>query len=278
VPSPSKNKSRHEERLQKIIARAGIASRRQAEQMIADGRVRVDGRVVTEMGVRCDPERSDVRVDGTRVRPQRERSYLLLNKPRGYLTTRRDPAGRATVMELLPRSLSKLFPVGRLDFNTSGVLLLTDDGDFALRVAHPRYGVPKTYLVSVRGELSERALLSLRRGVSIDGERLKVDSLEILEADAESRLRLVLHEGKNREIRRLFAALGLPVTRLHREKVGPVSDRGLPPGAYRGLTLREVRDLLSASAKLRRDLAEAGGEGGDATRSGSSARERQRAG
>ena len=215
--------------------------------MIAEGRVSVDGRVVTEMGVRCDPERSEVRVDGARVRPQRALSYVLLNKPRGYLTTRRDPGGRATVMELLPRSLSKLFPVGRLDFNTSGVLLLTDDGDFALRIAHPRYGVRKTYLVTVRGELSERALLSLRRGVSVDGERLKVDSVEILESGTRSRLRLVLHEGKNREIRRLFAALGLPLSGLHRERVGPLSDRGLPPGAYRSLTLREVRDLLEAT-------------------------------
>jgi pseudouridine synthase len=244
-PSPARGLG--EERLQKIIARAGIASRRRAEQMIAEGRVTVNHRVVTELGTRCDPNLSEVRVDGVPVRPRSPRRYLLLNKPRGYLTTRSDPGRRPTVMDLLPRSLKDTFPVGRLDFNTSGVLLLTDDGDFALRVAHPRYRVQKTYRATVRGEPDELTLAALRRGVSVDGERLKADSVTVLERGSESRLRVVLHEGKNRELHRLFAALGFPVLRLHREKVGAVSDRGLPLGAFRRLTAREVRQFLGAS-------------------------------
>jgi pseudouridine synthase len=257
-----------EERLQKIISRAGLASRRQAEQMIAHGRVRVDGEVVTKVGVKADPTKNDIRVDGVRVRAGRPRRYILLNKPSGYLTTRSDPGRRPTVMELLPISLRSLYPVGRLDMSTSGLLLLTDDGELAQRVAHPRYGVLKTYLATVRGVPDERALRRAQKGIWIEGERLRVASVEKLgtvvarsrsprgargakpkststSGPDKTHLRVVLTEGRNREILRLFKALGHPVLELHREKIGSLTARGLRSGAYRALTSREISRLLA---------------------------------
>lgn len=244
------------ERLQKIMSRAGIASRRTAEKMITEGRVSVDGSVITELGTKADPEKSDIRVDGRRIWIGRKRRYLVLNKPRGFVTTRSDPGARPTVMELLPRSLRSLFPVGRLDMGTTGLLLFTDDGEFAQTVAHPSYEVEKTYMVTVRGIPSERALEKARKGLQIEGQKLGVRTIELLrtlrkveprkrsadtgEKKEKARLRVVLVEGKNREVRRLFQALGHPVLELHRSKIGPLSDRGLPSGAYRSLTPREI--------------------------------------
>lgn len=258
-----------EERLQKIIARAGIASRRAAEAMIVEGRVLVDGKVVKELGAKADPERSEIRVDGVRVRPDRPRRYLVLNKPRGYVTTRSDPGHRPTVMELLPVALrTSVYPVGRLDMESSGLLLVTDDGDFAERVAHPRYGVPKTYRVLVHGVPDDETLRRARRGLRVEGDRLRLASVKAFSpsrrAAAGSKssasagkektwLRATLSEGKNREVRRLFKALGHPVVELHREAVGPVTDRGLEFGAYRALTPAEIRALLAGpSAPERR--------------------------
>lgn len=262
-----------EERLQKTIARSGLASRRQAEQMIAEGRVKVGGEVVTQAGCKVDPSRDDIRVDGVRVRPGKPRRYLLLNKPVGYLTTRSDPRRRRTVMQLLPISLRSLFPVGRLDMATSGLLLMTDDGDFAQRVAHPRYGLTKTYALTVWGNPNDRTLERAQRGVRVEGQMLRVASVRKLPAPKKSRgtksrkpfkrtksrtgegkntkdsqrsrLRVVLSEGRYREIWRLFKALGHPVIELHREKVGFLDDKGLPPGAYRPLTRSEISGLLS---------------------------------
>ena len=262
-----------EERLQKTIARSGLSSRRQAEQMIADGRVKVGGEVVTQAGRKVDPSRDDIRVDGVRVRPGRPRRYLLLNKPVGYLTTRSDPRRRRTVMQLLPISLRSLFPVGRLDMATSGLLILTDDGDFAQRVAHPRYGLSKTYAVTVWGTPSEVTLERAKRGVRVEGQRLRVASVRKLpeakksrgtkprtrlkrgkqgtregksaKDTQKSRLRVVLSEGRYREIWRLFKSLGHPVIELHREKVGFLDDKGLAPGAFRLLTPGEIAGLLS---------------------------------
>ena len=262
-----------EERLQKTIARSGLASRRQAEKMIAEGRVKVGGEVVTQAGRKVDPSRDDIRVDGVRVRSDRPRRYLLLNKPVGYLTTRSDPRRRRTVMQLLPISLRSLYPVGRLDMSTSGLLLLTDDGAFAQRVAHPRYGLSKTYAVTVWGSPSVRTLERANTGVRVEGEWLRVASVKKLPGPRQSRgtkprkvtkrvkqgehekkniketqksrLRVVLSEGRNREIWRLFKALGHPVIELHREKVGFLDDRGLSSGAFRPLTPREISGLLS---------------------------------
>jgi 23S rRNA pseudouridine2605 synthase len=238
------------ERLHKTIARSGLASRRRAEQLIAEGRVRVGGEVVTQLGAKVDPSRDDIRVDGVRVHPDRPRRYILLNKPTGYVTTRSDPRHRPTVMELLPIALRSLFPVGRLDMSASGLLLLTDDGDFALRVAHPRYGVTKTYAVTVRGVPSEHTLRRARTGIRVDREWLRVTSVRALPSarSAESTgLRVVLNEGRYREIGRLFKALGHPVIRLHRERVGFLNDRGLASGAFRSLHPDEVSRLLEIS-------------------------------
>ena len=263
------------ERLQKIIARSGLASRRTAEEMIAQGRVQVDGRVVKELGVKANPEKNEIRVDGRRIRPGRPRRYVVLNKPRGYVTTKSDPGARPTVMELLPNSLQSLYPVGRLDMSTTGLLLLTDDGDFAQHVAHPSFGVEKTYLVTVRGFPTEKTLGRARRGVRVEGQTLRVKSAELLSTLARpvvktqstsptrrrrgeapmglsaraqpkkkkketSSLRVVLLEGKNREVRRIFRALGHPVLELHRSKVAFLTDKGLDLGAYRPLRPHEV--------------------------------------
>ena len=275
------------ERLQKIIARSGLASRRAAEEMILQGRVRVDGRVIKELGAKANPDKNEIRVDGRRIRPSRPRRYVVLNKPRGYVTTKSDPGARPTVMELLPNSLQSLYPVGRLDMSTTGLLILTDDGNFAQRVAHPRFGVEKTYLVTVRGFPTEKTLSRAQRGVRVEGQTLRVKSAELLSTRTrpmvrtksisrsrrdpgetpsgsstralpkknkkeKSSLRVVLLEGKNREVRRLFRALGHPVLELHRSKVAFLTDRGLDLGSYRPLSPHEVRRFERESGTARK--------------------------
>ena len=239
------------ERLQKVIAAAGIASRRSAEQMIAEGRVTVDGEVVRVPGVRADPALSDIRVDGTRLRSRaKPRRYVVLNKPLGHLTTRSDPARRPTVMDLLPHSFRSLVPVGRLDGNSSGLVLLTDDGELAHRVTHPRYGLPKTYYVTVRGLPEEEVLDRAQRGVRVDGQGLKLDQIEVIarfphraESKRRARLRVTLLGGRNREIRRVLSVLGHPVLELHRTRIGCLADIGLMPGSWRKLDAGEVEEL-----------------------------------
>ena len=239
------------ERLQKLIAAAGIASRRRAEELIAAGRVTVDGEVVRTPGVRADPAHSDVRVDGARLHGlAKPRRYVILNKPIGHLATRSDPARRPTVMDLLPHSFRALAPVGRLDGNSSGLMLFTDDGDLALHVAHPRYRVPKTYYATVRGLPEEGVLERARRGVRVDGEPLRLDQVEVMarfphraEAKRRTRLRVTLRGGRNREIRRVLSVLGHPVLELHRTRIGCVADTGLAPGKWRKLRAREVDEL-----------------------------------
>ncbi len=254
------------ERLQKLIAAAGIASRRAAERMIAEGRVTVDGQVIRVPGVRADPEASEIRVDGARLRALgRARRYLVLNKPIGYLTTRSDPARRPTVMELLPLSFRSLVPVGRLDGQSSGLLLMTDDGQLAERVAHPRYRVPKTYLATVRG-LPEPAVLDrAQRGLRVDGESLRLDQVEWIAgfphraaAKRRSRLRVTLRGGRNREIRRVLSVLGHPVLELHRTQIGNLADTGLAPGRWRKLRAEEVAELRAVIRRSSGERDEAG--------------------
>jgi 23S rRNA pseudouridine2605 synthase len=231
-----------EERLQKILSRAGVASRRGAEALIQEGRVTKNGEVVSELGVKADPAHDDIRVDGVRVRPPEAPVYLLLNKPKGVVTTRRDPSGRTTVMDLVPK-VAGLFPVGRLDVTTEGLILLTNDGAFGERVAHPRYEVPRVYHAKVRGQPDAVALSRLRKGVRADGQRLLVDEVRVLEAANNSWLEVRLHEGKQHEVRRLLEAVGHPVSKLRRVGLGPLTDKGLPPGHFRHLTPREIRIL-----------------------------------
>ena len=239
------------ERLQKLIAAAGIASRRRAERMIAEGRVTVDGEVVRVPGVRADPAVSDIRVDGTRLRSRtKPRRYVVLNKPIGHLTTRSDPGRRPTVMDLLPHSFRSLVPVGRLDGNSSGLVLLTDDGELAQRVTHPRYRLPKTYYATVRGLPEEDVLERAQRGVRVDGQGLKLDQIEVIarfphraESKRRTRLRVTLRGGRNREIRRVLSVLGHPVLELHRTRIGCLADIGLTPGGWRKLKAGEVEEL-----------------------------------
>jgi 23S rRNA pseudouridine2605 synthase len=234
-----------EERLQKILSRAGIASRRGAEKVLAEGRITVNGEVVSALGTKADVERDDIRVDGVRVRPPKAPAYLLLNKPKGAVTTRHDPEGRPTVMDLVP-PVAGLFPVGRLDVTTEGLLLLTNDGAFAERISHPRYEVPRVYHAKVRGIPDERTLARLRDGVRLEGELLSADRVRVVEADNNAWIEVTLHEGKKHEVRRLLEAVGHPVSKLKRVAIGPVTDRGLEAGQFRSLTPEEVRGLLRA--------------------------------
>lgn len=232
-----------QERLQKVLARAGFASRRGAEALMQDGRVTVNGEIVRELGTRADPAQDDIRVDGVRVKVAREPVYLVLNKPRGVVTTRRDPSGRPTVMDLVP-GVAGLFPVGRLDLTTEGLILLTNDGAFAERVAHPRFEVPRVYHAKVRGLPDAKTLARLGRGVRVGDDLMVVDRVRVIEADRNAWVEVALHEGKQHEVRRLLEAVGHPVSKLRRVSFGPVTLRSLGPGEYRALEPGEVAGLL----------------------------------
>ncbi len=248
------------DRLQKVLARAGVASRRQVEELIREGRVTVNGEAAT-LGQRADLARDAVKVDGRRIRePRRERRYLLLNKPAGYVSTLDDPEGRPTVIDLVPQRLRRgLVPVGRLDFETEGLLLLTDDGDLAQHVAHPRYGCSKTYEVKVKGRPSAEQLGRLREGIVLDGKRTapavispRVGSTGARESVQNSWWRVILNEGRTRQIREMFFRAGHPVQRLRRVAIGPIADSELPRGACRELRDEEVELLRQRTAKPRR--------------------------
>ena len=237
-----------QERLQKILSRAGVASRRAAETAIREGRVSVNGATVSELGSRADPRADEIRVDGKRLRPPVAPVYLLLNKPKGVVTTRRDPAGRPTVMSLVP-AVPGLFPVGRLDITTEGLLLLTNDGAFAERVAHPRYGVIRTYQVKVHRAPTPATLARLVRGVRVDGDLLTFDRVRVMGAGGGNPwLEVRIHEGKNREVRRALESVGHQVSKLRRVGLGPLTDRGLGVGRWRHLTELEVSRLTGRRA------------------------------
>lgn len=236
-------------RVQKIIADAGHASRREAEEWIREGRVRVNGSVV-ELGARADPDVDSVRVDGKRISVRRgAKSYVLLNKPKGYVTTVDDPEGRNTVLDLLPPALrGRVKPAGRLDVQTEGLLLLTDDGELARLVTHPSTGCPKEYRVKVSGVPPERDVERLRRGIPLDGRPTRVARIERISTTARGGegnawFRVVLQEGRTRQIRRMFEAIGHPVSKLKRVAIGPIRDDRLPTGAWRPLSSGEVDRL-----------------------------------
>jgi pseudouridine synthase len=240
-------------RLQKILSQAGVASRRAAERLIADGRVSVNGKTVLEMGVKADPEVDDVRVDGRRIKATTRRRYILLYKPAGYVTTRSDPQRRRTVMDLLGGVREYVYPVGRLDYDTEGLLLLTNDGDLAARLTHPRHGVERSYEARVAGMPDQEALARLREGIPLDGHRtLPADAALLNEGrrDREGILRLTIREGRNRQVRRMCEAIGHPVQTLKRTRIGPLSDRRLKPGEWRDLSPEEVRGIKRAVEKV----------------------------
>ena len=240
------------ERLQKVLAHAGVASRRHAEELMRAGRVTVNGAVVRELGTRVDPARDEVRVDGQPVRAAVAHTYLLLNKPAGPVTTMHDPQGRRTVLDLLPPELvaRRVYPVGRLDRDTEGLLLLTDDGELALRLTHPRYALAKVYEALVAGQPSAETLVALSRGVALPGETRPTAPARAWVARRvgdETWIGLELHEGRNRQVRRMLDKVGYPVLRLRRTRVGPVALGGLAVGAWRELTADEVAALRRAT-------------------------------
>lgn len=237
------------ERLQRYLARSGVASRRAAEEVIAAGRVRVNGEVVTAMGVKVTDGVDAVEVDGVLVRPMASHVYFALNKPAGFVTTLSDPEGRHTVAELLPQVGRRLFTVGRLDYETTGLLILTDDGEFAHRLMHPRFHVEKSYLATVDGIPDEGDLVRLRSGVQLDDGPTAPASAEIVSTHTKSAVvRLIIREGRKRQVRRMLSAIGHPVSGLHRERFGPVPLGDLAPGATRPLDEGEVAALLAATA------------------------------
>ena len=238
------------ERLQKIIAMAGIASRRKAEQLITSGRVAVNGQTVTELGTKADPEHDHIRVDGKLLHGQQRLTYLLLNKPKGFVTTNKDPEGRPTVMNLLAGVKSRVYPVGRLDYASEGLLVLTNDGNLAATLMKAASHVAKTYLVKVSGTPSEEALAKLRRGVSIstdDGRRVRTAParIRVIKEANNPWYEVTLIEGRNRQIRRMFEQVGHHVEKIKRVRYGPLQ-LDVPPGKYRLLTPKEVSKLRAS--------------------------------
>ncbi|BCA80052.1 pseudouridine synthase [Desulfuromonas sp. AOP6] len=231
------------ERLQKIIAAAGLASRRQAEKWIEAGRVTVNGRLAT-LGDTADMARDEVAVDGKPLAIQGRRTYILLNKPAGYLTSLRDPQGRPLVTDLVREVDARLYPVGRLDFMTEGLLILTNDGDFAQRLAHPRHEVDKTYLVRVRGALTAAAQKRLQEGVNLeDGPTAPARVERVRQSGSHTWFEITIHEGRNRQVRRMCEAVGHPVSRLKRVRLAFLDLKDIPPGKFRHLTPAEVSRL-----------------------------------
>jgi 23S rRNA pseudouridine2605 synthase len=240
------------ERLQKILSQAGVASRRASEELMLQGRVSVNGVTVRELGTRADAEVDDIRVDGRRVKVAGRHRYLLLNKPAGYVTTRSDPQRRPTVMDLISGVREYLYPVGRLDFDSEGLLLLTNDGDLAARLTHPRHEVPREYEVRVLGVPDTHDIERLAKGVTIDGRRTDPARVQLASGRHErhATLRIMISEGRNRQVRRMFDAIGHPVDSLRRVAIGPLRDPTLKPGQWRELTAKEVGALKSAASKM----------------------------
>ncbi len=238
------------QRLQKILSTAGIASRRAAESYITDGRVSVNGDTITELGSKADPETDDIRVDGRRIKSARPRLYLLLYKPRGYIASRSDPQRRPTVIDLLAKGGVRdyVYPVGRLDYESEGLLLLTSDGELAARLTHPSHEVEREYHVKVLGVPDEHDLDRLSKGIVIDGRRTLPADVKLLDVSEGSGaqhalLSIVVKEGRNRQVRNMCEAIGHPVDRLRRVRIGPITDDRIRPGEFRELDAREIAAL-----------------------------------
>ena len=235
-------------RLQKLLAQSGVASRRKCEELMLAGEVEVDGEVVTRLGTKVDPRTAVIRVSGQRLPPVSPHVYLVLHKPRGVVSTMSDPEGRRTLSDFVAERPERLFHVGRLDTDTDGLILLTNDGDFAQRVAHPSYELEKTYVAEVDGVVSKATLRTLRDGVVVEGRPVQVRSARVVSSHGQrSIVELVIHEGRNRIVRRLLAEVGHPVRRLTRTAIGPVAVRGMRAGELRELDRDELGTLLDAA-------------------------------
>lgn len=269
------------ERLQKILARAGVASRREAEKMILEGRVRVNGVVIDRLGSKADPLKDHIKVDGKRIRSLEPKVTLLLNKPKGYVSSVKDPQGRKTVIDLLEKVRWRVYPVGRLDYDAEGLLLLTNDGDLAHLLSHPRFSVPRTYLAKVRGVPTEKDLLRLTKGVTLEDGKAKAASIALVRAgggrgrpvprgvlpcrrresssglpekprepERNAWVEIVVTEGRNHLVKRMFQAIGHPVVKLKRTSFGPIHLGNLQVGHYRSLSREELEKLESMSKEL----------------------------
>lgn len=242
APRPRNSTGVRGERLQKLLAHAGVASRRACEELILEGRVQVNGVTVTELGAKADPTRDQITLDFVPI--QREAlTYILMNKPKGYVTTVKDDQGRPTVMALLKGIEARVYPVGRLDFNSEGLLILTNDGTLAQRLSSPDFHVPKVYWVKVHRTVPQEILDEFREGFRLDGRRLKPCAIDVLDKQPNPWLQVTLVEGKNRQIRKMFEAVGHPVHKLRRVQYGPIADPGLKPGHWRFLSPQEVAAL-----------------------------------
>lgn len=237
-------------RLNKYLSQSGVASRREADKLIQSGRVRVNGKVVSILGSKIDDAEDLVEVDGKKIATKRKLVYLALNKPVGYVVSRKDPAGRPTVMDLIPRSMQYLYPVGRLDYDSRGLLLLTNDGELAFRLMHPRYGIKKVYLVEVKGDPGKETIEKLRKGIFLEGKKTAPSLVSKLKGSPDRALmKIEIKEGRKREIRKMCAAVGYPVLDLQRIEIGGVKLDRLKPGKWRDLTSKEI-DLLKNKAGL----------------------------
>jgi 23S rRNA pseudouridine2605 synthase len=234
------------ERLQKVLARAGIASRRGAEELIRQGKVRVDGKVVTEMGTKVDPETQVIKCNGVALASQEKKVYILLHKPSGYLSTVDDPQGRPIVTDLLKNIKERVYPVGRLDLDTEGALLLTNDGELAQKILHPSHEVNKTYVAKVKGVPGRKKLDELSKGIVLEGRKTWPASIKVLSKKAQSAtIRITIHEGRKRQVRKMFEAIGHPVLELKRIAYGQLELGELEPGKYRFLTPADIKFIFS---------------------------------
>ena len=238
-----------EERLQKYLAQCGVASRRNCEELILQGRVQVNGVTVTELGTKINPEKDKIKFDGKDIKQAQKLVYILLNKPIGYVTTADDQFGRDTVLDLV-KVKERIVPVGRLDMYTSGALILTNDGDFVYQVTHPKHEIEKTYTVTIKGIVQNSEVEQLRNGIKIDDYITKPARVKILKTDTEkdiSRLEITIHEGKNRQVRKMCEAVGRKVLALHRSKIGGIGVKDIELGKWRYLTANEVQQILKNS-------------------------------
>ena len=234
-----------QERLQKVLAKAGVASRRKAEELIRWGKVRVDGKVITEMGTKVDPETQDIECGGVALDPQEEKVYILLHKPAGYLSTVDDPQRRPIVTDLLKNIKERVYPVGRLDLDTEGALLLTNDGELAQRILHPSHEVNKTYVAKVKGKPGNKKLDALSKGIELEGRKTWPANIEVLKSEAGSTtIQITIHEGRKRQVRKMFDAIGHPVLKLKRTAYGQLELGELGPGKYRFLTPADIKFIL----------------------------------
>ncbi|MFC1819180.1 pseudouridine synthase [Thermodesulfobacteriota bacterium] len=234
-----------QQRLQKILAKAGIASRRKAEELIKEGKVRVDGKVVTEMGTKVDPDAQDIECDGIHVAAREKKIYILLHKPAGFLSTVHDPQGRPIVTDLLPQVKERVYPVGRLDLDTEGALLLSNDGELAQKILHPSHEVNKTYVAKVKGKPNTKKLAALSRGITIEGRKTWPADIEVLQTKPQATtIKIIIHEGRKRQVRKMFDAVGHPVLQLKRTAYGQLELGDLRPGKYRFLSPEDIKMIF----------------------------------